>query len=132
MSGLIRILTSVVFAAHIILGCCSHHAHAGDCQERSFPVQGTTAPYSQCPDNHGNGGDQSQHGSHDCQGTKCSVVSARSEVGNSFVQLSQMIAAPSFQSFSSLLGIANEQNSIATVRLLSPISLHLTNQVLLI
>jgi hypothetical protein len=43
-----------------------------------------------------------------------------------------MFVAPLFQDLSSLAGIANEQHSFATGRLLTPIRLHPANQVLLI
>jgi len=132
MAGLFRVLTAVVFAAHIMMGCCIHHAHASDGKDCPSSSRETPTHDSQCPDSHGNGSDHSQHGSPDCQGAKCSFVPPRSEVGNSFGQLSQMFVAPLFQDLSSLVGIANEQHSIATGRLLTPSRLHLANQVLLI
>lgn len=132
MAGLVHILTAVVFTAHIMLGCCLHHAHAGDGKDCPLSSRGTPTPNSQCTDSYGNGSDHSQHGSHDCQGAKCSIAPPRSEVVNSFVHLSQMLVAPLFQDLSSLVGIANEQHSFATDRLLPTIRLHLANQVLLI
>ena len=42
MAGLFRILTVVVFTAHIMLGCCLHHAHAGDCQGLPIFVSGNS------------------------------------------------------------------------------------------
>lgn len=131
MAGLFRILTVAVFTAHIMLGCCIHHTHAS-AGEDCLLSSGGTAPNSQCPGNHGNGSDHSQHSSSDCQGVKCSIVSPRSQVGNPFVHFSQIFVAPLFQDLSSLTGIANEQQSFATGRLLLPIRLHLANQVLLI
>lgn len=132
MAGLFRVLTAVVFTAHIMLGCCSHHAHAGACKDCPSSSRETPTHDGQCPDSHGNGSDHSQHGSPECQGAKCSFVSPRSEASNSIGQFSQMFVAPLFQDLSSLTGIAKEQHSFATGRLLTPIRLHLANQVLLI
>ena len=132
MSRLIRILTVVVFTAHMMLGCCIHHAHASDGKDCGSSSRATPAHDCQCPDSHGNGSDHSQHDSPDCQGAKCSFVPPRTEMGSLFGQLSQMFVAPLFQDLSSLAGIANERHFFAAGRLLMPICLHLANQVLLI
>ncbi|MGA2059568.1 MAG: hypothetical protein ABSG67_03730 [Thermoguttaceae bacterium] len=132
MAGLFRVLTAVVFTAHMMLGCCLHHAHASDGKDCPCSSPGTPAHDGQCPDSQGNGADHSQHGSPDCQGVKCSFVPPRSEACNSFGQLFQMFAAPLFQELPSLAGIADEQHCFAAGRLLTPIRLHPANQVLLI
>lgn len=132
MSRLIRIVTAAVFTAHMMLGCCSHHAHACDGKDCPSSSRGTPTHDSQCPDSHGNGSDHSQHGSPDCHGAKCSFVPPRSEAGNLFGHFFQMFAAPLFQALSSQAGIANEQRFFAAGRLLTPIRLELANQVLLI
>lgn len=132
MTRLIRIFTAVVFTAHMMLGCCIHHAHASDGKDCPCSSRGSPTHDSQCPDSHGNGSDHSQHGSPECQGAKCSFFHPRSEVSDSFGQLSQMFASPLFQDLSSAAGIANERHFFATSRLLTPIRLNLANQVLLI
>jgi hypothetical protein len=132
MSGLIRILTAAMFTAHIMLGCCIHHAHACDNQGCALPIHGMAAQNNQCPDDHGSGAGHSNHGSQGCKGENCSFVHANFKAGNSLVQLSRMIVTPFFEDLSVPDMKARLQHSIAASRLLTPFDLHLANQVLLI
>jgi hypothetical protein len=131
MVGIFRILIVVVFTAHMTVGCCLHHAHA-ESANNCPPTAHENAPHSQCPDSHENGGGHSQKGSQDCQGSKCSVVSATPSVGYSITQPIKVFVTPLLDDASSLTGISFNQHSFSTGRLLLPVHLHLANQVLLI
>jgi hypothetical protein len=132
MSRLIRIVTAAMFTAHIMMGCCIHHAHASEGQKQTIPVQGTVAQNCQCPDDHGSQTEHSKHGSQGCTGEKCSFVHTNFKAGNSLVQSFRMFVTPLFQELSPPDVMAKQQHSIATGLLLTPIHLHLANQVLLI
>jgi hypothetical protein len=132
MSRLIRIITAAMFTAHIMLGCCIHHAHACESQGDALPVQGTAAQDCQCPDDHGCQTQHSNHGSQGCKGEKCCFVHSNLTAGNSLVQLSRMFVTPLFQDVSSPDVTVKQRHSIDTGRLLTPLRLHLANQVLLI
>ena len=134
MSGLLRILTAVVFTAHLTVGCCSHHAHACDGQGHLPPAQGTATTHGQCPESPGSAAeaDHANHGPQECQGGKCSVASQRATGSNPFPPPSHAFVAPLLDSASSLVGAGSEQHFFSAGRLLLPVRLHLANQVLLI
>jgi hypothetical protein len=131
MVGFFRILIAVVFTAHMIVGCCLHHAHADDAKRCPSAAQENTTQ-SQCPDSHESGADHSQKDSQDCQGSKCSVVSTTSSVGYSIAQHVKVFVTTLLVDGSSLTGSATNQHSFSAGRLLLPVHLHLANQVLLI
>lgn len=132
MAGIFRILVAIVFTAHMILGCCSHHAHAGNNKDCPAPAHGYATAHPQCADSHESGSDHSQHGSQDCQGSKCSVVSATPLVGYSIAQPIKTVVTSLLDNACSPTGISSNQHFFATGRLLIPVHLHLANQVLLI
>jgi len=134
MSRLFRILTAVVFAVHLMVGCCWHHAHACDSQDHSPPAQGAVTTDGQChesPDS-GAGADHPNHGPQDCQGSHCSFVSSNNPNSYSLVQPSQAFVTVLLTGQPSLVGTGSEQHCFATGRLLLSVRLYLVNQVLLI
>ena len=131
MSGLFRILIAVVFAAHLTVGCCSHHAHACDNSGHSSPAQGAATP-GQYSDSSSSGVDHANRGPQDCQGAQCSTVSPRRTVIDSLVPPFQASFAPLFDDLASLVSVVSEQHFFSAGRLLLPVRLHLANQVLLI
>ena len=126
MSRLFRILTAVVFAVHLMVGCCAHHAHACESQGDVQPAHG------QCPDSHEGETDHSDHGPQDCQGSPCSFVASSSPSSHSFAQPSQTFVIALLTDQPSLVGTGSKQHCFATGRLLLSVRLYLVNQVLLI
>lgn len=130
MSRLFRILTAVVFAVHLMVGCCAHHAHACDSKGDVQPAHG------QCPDSrsgsHEGETDHSDHGPQDCQGSPCSIVASTSPSSHAFAQSSLPFVTVLLTDQPSLVGIDSEQHFFATGWLLLPVRLHLANQVMLI
>jgi hypothetical protein len=126
MSRLFRILTAVVFAVHLMVGCCWHHAHACETKGDVQPAHG------QYPNSHDSGTNHSQHGPHDCQGGKCSIVVSSSPNSNSFAQPFQASVVLLLDDQHPLVGSGSEQHFFATGWFLLPVRLHLANQVLLI
>jgi hypothetical protein len=116
----------VVFAVHLMVGCCAHHAHACESQGDVQPAHG------QCPDSHDNGTDHSHHGPHNCQEGKCSFILSSSTISNSCVQASLVIFMPLLDDQHPLVGTDSQQHFFATGWLLLPVYLHLANQVMLI
>jgi len=130
MSRLFRILTAVVFAVHLMVGCCWHHAHACESKDDVQPT------HWQCPDSHSGSHDgdkdHSDHGPQDCQGSQCSFVASSSPNSHSFAQSSQPFVTVLLTDQPSLVGISSEQHCFPTGRLLLSVRLYLVNQVLLI
>jgi hypothetical protein len=126
MFKLFRILTAVVFAVHIMVGCCWHHAHACESKDDVQPT------YGQCPDSHASGADNSHRGPQDCQGSQCSFVSSISPNSHLLVQPSQAFVPVLLTDQPSLVGAGSKQHCFATGRLLPSVRLYLVNQVLLI
>lgn len=126
MAGLFRILTAVVLAAHLMVGCCSHHAHA--C-EGNGDVQPAHEP---CHDSHDSGADHSPRTPLDCQVGQCTFVSSSNSSGHSLVQHSQAFALVLLTDKPSLPSAGAQQNFFASGRLLPSVRLYLVNQVLLI
>jgi hypothetical protein len=132
MSGLFRILTAVVFTVHLIVGCCSHHAHGCDSQGRLPLAQGAATTGQYYSDGSSSGVDHANHGPQDCQGAKCSIVSPSRTAVDSLVLPFQASVAPLFDNLASLVSVVSEQHFFSAARLLLPVRLHLANQVLLI
>jgi len=133
MSRLFRILTAVVFAVHLMVGCCAHHAHACDSQDQSPPAQGAVTTDGQCHESPDSGeGAGHPHGPQDCQGDKCSFVLPSQPANNSFVQPLQAFVIVLLTDQSFFVGTGSEQCFFATGWLLLPVRLHLANQVMLI
>jgi hypothetical protein len=131
MARLCRILTAVLLAVHLMVGCCAHHAHACDGQVHSPLDQGDATPDGECPDGHSNTADHSHHGSQDCQGGKCTFV-LRGQTNHSFIQPMQALAVPLLDDLCAQPGIAAGQRVFSQGRFSLPVRLHLANQVLLI
>jgi hypothetical protein len=132
MAGLVRILTAVMFTAHILLGCCLHHAHAENVKNCPISDRDNPSAKSQCHDSHGNDSDHSQHGSRECQSSKCAAISMSRSAGNSFAQPAQTFVASPMTNPCPVIGVISKQCFLASGELLLPIRLHLANQVLLI
>jgi hypothetical protein len=131
MASVCRILTAGLLVAHLMVGCCAHHAHACDGEDHSLPTQGaTTLPGGQCSGNHA---DDTHHGPPDCKGGRCSfVLPANNTIVQSLVRLCQAPAALLLDDVFASSGNSSEQPSLLTGLLLLPVRLHLANQVLLI
>ena len=130
MAKLCRIVTAAVFAIHMIVGCCTHHAHA--CEGHGLSSSAEGAAEGQCPDPDGHAcpADHSQHGPHGCQGGKCSTIVQA--VSNFYGQPVQSLAMPLLEDRSAPDGVGPDQHFSSSGRLLLPVRLHLANQVLLI
>jgi hypothetical protein len=126
MAGVCRIVTAMVFAAHMMLGCCAHHAHAADSHGRSSP-QEAASPIGHCGEDHDGPADHSQHGTHQCHGGKCSFVAS----SNSVVPVLPALVVPLANQAELLTSVFSSQGTVVAVRPL-PVRLHLANQVLLI
>jgi hypothetical protein len=133
MHGVLSNLTAALLALHTVLGCCWHHAHSDDAQT------GAVIASDACHDGHaspsGGAADacgQGHHGSHDCHESKCSFVSTSSPDGNSFAQPFQASVTRLLDDQHPLVGASFEQRLFATGWLLSPVRLHLANQIMLI
>jgi hypothetical protein len=126
MVRLFRILTAVVLAVHLMVGCCWHHAHA--CESKGD----TQSTHGQCPDSHDSGADHSQHGPQDCRGSQCSFVASSNLNSHSLSQPSQTFVLVSLADQPSLVGMGSEQHFFATGRFPLSVRLYLVNQVLLI
>jgi hypothetical protein len=135
MGEFYRILTAAMLAIHLMVGCCWHHAHAGDNKDCSSPARNDAShDGDQCPES---GDGHSHHGPQNCQGERCSflapAVSPNQAVGGSLTLSFQTVfmALPDDQL--PLVGFGPEQQlSLASGRLLLAVRLHLANQVLLI
>jgi hypothetical protein len=125
MSRLFRILTAVVFAVHLMVGCCWHHAHACESEVDVHPA------HEQCADSHDSGTNHSQHGPQDCQESQCSFVAAVSPSSHWLAQPSQACVGV-LTGQPSLVGAGSEQHCFTAGRLLLSVRLYLVNQVLLI
>ena len=126
MSRLVRILTAVVLAVHLMVGCCWHHAHACESMGDVQPAHG------QCPDSPDSGADHSHHGPHNCQGNPCSFVLSSSTISNSFAQASPTGFILLLNDQHPLVGIDSEQHFFSTGWIPLPVRLHLAHQVMLI
>ena len=133
LRGFLPYLTAAMLAAHALLGCCWHHAHA--CGQTHDPL--ALAGWQHNAEAHGDGAtgcsDRSSHERDDCRAPRCDfVVSAR-------VNPPALSPAPSLSAVPTVPGAdqASLGNSLeqpfgtAGVRL-PPVRLHLANQVLLI
>jgi hypothetical protein len=126
MPRLFRIVTAVVFAVHLVVGCCWHHAHACENNDDVQPAHG------QCANNPDSGTDLANHGPHDCQRGKCSFVFSTSPVSNSFAQPFHTSVTLLLDDQHPLFGAGSGQHFFTTGWLLPPVRLHLANQVMLI
>lgn len=124
-----RILSVGLLVVHLMVCCCSHHAHGCESKLCASPVHSDAATDDQrlqcaC--------DRSHHGTQGCQGAKCSLVSLRRTVGGSHIRPFQVSfpALPDGQLIH--LAIGSLQHSQAAGHLLLPVRLHLANRVLLI
>jgi hypothetical protein len=129
MAGLCRILIAATLVVHLMVGCCAHHAHGCEGEDRLSPAHHDATHDGQCTES---GGDRSQHGAPGCQEVKCSYVSPSRPASDCFVQPSQASFAALLNDLPSLVGIGSGLRFRATGRLLLPVRLHLANQVLLI
>jgi hypothetical protein len=144
MAGWLRVITAVAFAVHVMVGCCSHHAHAEECTHDAAPANTFSTPDGASL---GHWAVHAEPVQSECQGQKCLFVRPTNDV---LVDLLRQIdsvpslALPS-DGIASLL-LASSRHSISqhflsqhffsqhffsTGRLLMPIRLHLADQVLL-
>lgn len=129
MVWLSRILSIAMLVVHLMVGCCSYHAHGCEGKHTSSPTHRNATLQRQCSEC---SCDHSHRGPRECQGRKCPLVSPRRPVGGAF--------SPPFQASFAVLPKAHvlrlasslHQQSWATGRLLLSVRLHLANQVLLI
>jgi hypothetical protein len=132
MYRLLRILTAVVMMAHLVMGCCLHHAHACENMKCTNPTRETASLEIQCSTNVHDGSSHAGHGVQKCQGEKCSFIPSSPTAGSFVMQPFQgLVLSIIDESFALTCSFA-EQKFSATGRLLPPVRLHLANQVLLI
>lgn len=132
MIRLFRILTAVVLMAHLLLGCCVHHAHACDDMRHSPPIRGSAFFETHCSEDCDKDTDHSNPGSQRCQGEKCSFVRPSPVANDSPTQPLSVFIVPLIEGTISPKGIGSEQRFSASGRIPMPLRLHLLNQVLLI
>jgi hypothetical protein len=136
MTDLGRILTAAMFAFHVIVGCCAHHAHA--CDERDASHLSHAVEVAEV---HGFEGfclgnlvDHVEHGPNDCHGSQCEFVRPTTHAAiPSHLQFgyAPVLPLPSYQQLcAGEFSLA--QHCFPAGRLLMPVPLHLANQVLLI
>lgn len=126
MYRMYRIATAVVFAVHLMVGCCWHHAHGDQCRNVA------TAAQHQCPADHDAQGDGSQHGPFCCQGSKCSFAAPHNSSGNTLVQFPQLYAVAAQGDLFSPQCEGRHQGGCRSGLPCPTIRLHLVNQVMLI
>jgi hypothetical protein len=129
MATLCRIFVAATLLVHLMVGCCSHHAHDCESAALSSPVHSHATHDDQCPEN---GSDHSHHGADDCEGVKCSFVRSNQIASDSFGRPSQafLVAVPCDPA--AVVGIVSERHFVAADWPALPVRLHLANQVLLI
>jgi hypothetical protein len=73
MAKLYRIVVAATLSAHLLMGCCWHHAHACDNHEASNPAVSTA---EKCHEEHSpcDGVDAGRHDSQVCLGGTCVFV----------------------------------------------------------
>lgn len=129
MTTLYRVITAALFAIHLTVGCCAHHAHACDGQERCLPTA-AGASDGMCGTHHA---DHQHHGPHDCQGAKCTFIRSADETAAQW--LCDAVEMPVTLTVDEALapsGGCADQHIFLTGRLLLPVRLHLANEVLLV
>jgi hypothetical protein len=129
MARLCRILIAATLVVHLMVGCCSHHAHASDDRDCPRPPHRDRAPDGPCL---GHAPDHAHHGPQDCQGEKCSFVSPHRVMSESLVQPFQAFFVALSDDHLPLAGFGPGRPSLASGRLLLPVRLHPANQVLLL
>jgi hypothetical protein len=133
-TGFLPHLTAALLAAHTLLGCCWHHAHAcgRECEPASS-VHASDAP--EADDAHRCGADNSQSGQHrglnECRGSSC-VFLRTSECELDGDQFDLPALACLDAGGSPLCAAAVLQPRFAADALLPPLRLHLAHQVLLL
>ena len=128
MAGFCQILTAATLVFHLMVGCCSHHAHAcqSDC---GCPSHHDAAREGQCPEGDSH---HSHHGADECLGSKCSFIATSRTVTDSPVQPVAATFAVALGDMPAPARLGAERSSRIADHLLWPVRLHLANQVLLI
>jgi hypothetical protein len=127
MAGTSRILTAVLFATHLMVGCCAHHSHA--CGDLASAQECTT------PDGlHSRGQkDHSDHGQSDCQGDRCVFVQAANNIVVKLPsRLFQPITPLQSDGVPVLIGVIRGPALFSTGQFRPLARLHLIKQVMLI
>lgn len=132
MGWLIRVLTAVTFAVHMVVGCCVHHAHAYGSPMQASLGHGAAVSHDPCPGTSADATHHAGHGVRICLGEKCSATESSSPDSNWFAQPLQALVAPLLDDQYSQISAGCEQRFFATGWLLPPVRLHLANQILLI
>ncbi len=132
MGGLIRLLTAATLTAHVIVGCCAHHAHACPNLFHSAVDWGTATPDENCPSACDGGAGHAEHGSPICLAGKCLAVASSSPAGNWVAQWLHAFAGPLLDDRSCPVGNDWQQRFLASGWLRPPVPPTLAHQVLLI
>jgi hypothetical protein len=126
-----RIACAVILMVHLMVGCCGHHAHACESHVQSPSLPNAPASDDDCPDHAGLPLEHSHHGSHDCQGTSCSVVLQNRTTAELTAEPSEVFAAAIIDGLNPSVDTVSVQRTLPACRLPS-VRLHLANQILLI
>jgi len=127
MVGLIHISVSAMLVVHLTLGCCWHHSHK--CEGNFSLAHAALLHDGQHKEDNS---DHSHHGTNDCQGAKCSVLSPNQTVDDLLIQPHGDFLTTISHDPPSIVGFDACQPAASSGRLLLPVRLHLANQVLLI
>lgn len=133
MAGLWRIVITVAFATHLLVGCCAHHAHA--CEAATHSDQEYPATPGDCSGDRDSPSDHGQHGKQDCQGSICSFVLPSQSTDGSVScgrPLLHGFYLPPLDALPSQAGSSRRQCFSPPDHFLLPVRLHLAKQVLLI
>jgi hypothetical protein len=129
MTTLYRVITAALFAIHLTVGCCVHHAHGCDGKEQCLPAA-ADASDGLCGTDHA---DHEHHGPHDCQGAKCTFIRPGDEMAAQWLcDAVQMPATLTADNAFAPSDNCSEQHFFLSGRLLLPVRLHLANEILLI
>jgi hypothetical protein len=129
MAALCRILTAATLVVHLIVGCCSHHAHACDGGDCSLQFHSDALHEGHVPESCD---DHSHHGANDCRGAKCTFDCSSRPIGSLFVLPCHAFLAVVPDGAAKPIVSGDERCFFSSGRLLLPVRLHLANQVLLI
>jgi hypothetical protein len=125
-------LSAVILVAHLMLGCCAHHAHGCEDSDHSPIHQEHAAPHNTCPDGCDGQADHSHHGPLDCKGGSCSVVLANRTTGQEAGQGAKALVTPLLDDLFSASQVFLVRWCDLSGGALPPVRLHLVHQVLLI
>jgi hypothetical protein len=134
LRGFLGHLTAAMLAAHTMLGCCWHHAHA--CGQTHDPLAPVGWQHHEEPHHVGAGGcfdpSAQARGREDCRAVRCDFGVAKASPHAMSVAPAQPGVVTMPGADAALLRRSSEQHAGTSKAELLPVRLHLLHQVLLI